>query len=303
EWLERIRLRRLEAKKMDHFIRACRQEELPLLDNWQENMLNKDTEILLELQSKHEKEHKEAYDEALREKQIFQVAISGKNEWIEEQLKTRRVAYEEAFAIQKKRILAQLKTSKIKRARERKEAYERQKREDADAQEKEEEERKQREALELEKQLKEEKRRKLDEIQEKQRLKELEIEEREKNRGNLTKREDDFSIWRSSAASGGPPQGRPTSEATTAAEVSSKPKFLRGISAANREERERNVVQPREMATGDEGSWRTEGKVGEERRPTSKEVFRRKGGSAQTNGVRETSDDAFSNLRSQGNRR
>ncbi|KAF8820028.1 hypothetical protein IE077_003664, partial [Cardiosporidium cionae] len=273
EWLERIRLRRLEAKKMDHFIRAC--------------------------------QHKEAYDDALLEKQVFEVVVSAKDDWMKERMKTRQVEYKEELAKQKERVLTQLKDLKIKRARERKEAYEQKKRVEAETQEKEEEERKQREALELEKQIKEEKRKKLDEIQEKQRQKELEIEEREKNRStHFVKKEDDFQVWRSSTASG-PTQGAATSETTTA-EVSSRPKFLRGISTSNRgEERERNAFQQRESAVAaDEGSWRMESKAsGEERRSTNKEAFRRKGGSAQTNGVCETSDEVFSNLRSQGNRR
>lgn len=54
ERLNRVRQRRANFRRVCHFIRACREEERPLLEKWREDQLKKDTEILLQLQTRHE---------------------------------------------------------------------------------------------------------------------------------------------------------------------------------------------------------------------------------------------------------
>eukprot|EP00921_Rhytidocystis_pertsovi_P012730 GHVQ01020680.1.p1 GENE.GHVQ01020680.1~~GHVQ01020680.1.p1 ORF type:complete len:303 (+),score=79.33 GHVQ01020680.1:577-1485(+) len=119
ERIERVRQRRGEAKRMDHFVRACREEEIPLLESWKSKIQEADTAVLLELQSKHEEEHKAAFEEALNEKQMFEYVVPYKEEFIAERMSARRVEYETARAEQTARLTDVLKTQKTLRAKER----------------------------------------------------------------------------------------------------------------------------------------------------------------------------------------
>eukprot|EP00922_Rhytidocystis_sp_ex-Travisia-forbesii_P049216 GHVS01073300.1.p1 GENE.GHVS01073300.1~~GHVS01073300.1.p1 ORF type:complete len:847 (-),score=149.92 GHVS01073300.1:83-2623(-) len=120
ERIERIKQRRLEAKRTDHFVRACREEEEEALNNWKEQILNGDTGSLLQLQSKVEQEHRATFEEGLVEKQRFEYAVDFKTDWIAEKMITRAEEYEEGKKEQTERLAIRYRVEKIERAQERK---------------------------------------------------------------------------------------------------------------------------------------------------------------------------------------
>eukprot|EP00922_Rhytidocystis_sp_ex-Travisia-forbesii_P055193 GHVS01081741.1.p1 GENE.GHVS01081741.1~~GHVS01081741.1.p1 ORF type:complete len:845 (+),score=114.33 GHVS01081741.1:163-2697(+) len=120
ERLERIKQRRLEAKRMDHFVRACREVETDAMDELKSNVLKTDTEALLQLQSKYEQEHRAAFEEALVEKQRFEYAGDFKSEWLADKMIARRVQFEAGKQEQDERLALKCKEDKIERAKLRK---------------------------------------------------------------------------------------------------------------------------------------------------------------------------------------
>ncbi|PHJ17525.1 eukaryotic initiation factor-3 subunit, partial [Cystoisospora suis] len=123
ERIIRLRQRRQNYRRVCHFIRACREEELPLLIKWQEDQLKSDTLILLDMQNKHEEEHKAAFEAALEEKQIFEVVTPDKEQWVGEKLRERQEDFEKQARDQHLRLVNVLKQQKIQRARARRDEH------------------------------------------------------------------------------------------------------------------------------------------------------------------------------------
>lgn len=180
ERIARLRQRRQNFRRVCHFIRACREEELPLLIKWQEEQLARDTQILLDMQNRHEEEHKAAFEAALEEKQIFEVVKGDKEDWVTEKLADRQKEFEKQAQEQRERLLSVLRQAKIQRARARKEEHLKKLKIEVERKRMEEEQKKYLEQLEKKRQEEEAKAKRLAEQAEKQRQRELEIEEKQR---------------------------------------------------------------------------------------------------------------------------
>ncbi|KAL8269910.1 hypothetical protein Esti_006167 [Eimeria stiedai] len=176
ERLLRVRQRRLNFKKVCHFVRACREEELPLLDAWAQKQLDQDTQILQYLQNKHEEEHRAAFAAALEEKTAFECFKDDKEVWVTAQLQQRQQQFAAAAAQQRQRLILMLQQQKIHRARERREEALRKQRQLEEQRRVEEEEKRYLEELEKQRAEEETKQKRLAELAEKQRQREREIE-------------------------------------------------------------------------------------------------------------------------------
>ncbi|EPR61713.1 putative eukaryotic initiation factor-3 subunit 10, partial [Toxoplasma gondii GT1] len=180
ERIARLRQRRQNFRRVCHFIRACREEELPLLIRWQEEQLARDTQILLDMQNRHEEEHKAAFEAALEEKQIFEVVKEDKEKWVAEKIAVRQKDFEQQAQEQRERLLHVLRQAKIQRARARKEEHLKKLKIEVERKRMEEEQKKYLEQLEKKRQEEEAKAKRLAEQAEKQRQRELEIEEKQR---------------------------------------------------------------------------------------------------------------------------
>ncbi|OEH79685.1 eukaryotic translation initiation factor 3 subunit 10 [Cyclospora cayetanensis] len=178
ERLLRVRQRRLNFKRVCHFIRACREEELPLLDEWAKKQLETDKQILTQLQYKHEEEHRAAFAAALEEKTAFEGIQEDKRLWVARQLQQRREGFAAAAAEQRQRLIRMLQIQKIQRARERREEAIRKQRQLEEQRRIEEEQRRFLEERERQRAEEEAKEKRLLEIAERQRQRDLEIEVR-----------------------------------------------------------------------------------------------------------------------------
>lgn len=176
ERLLRVRQRRLNFKKVCYFIRACREEELPLLEEWAKRQLEEDTKILMHLQHKHEEEHRAAFTAALEEKSAFECVREDKEIWIANQLQQRQQQFEAAAAEQRQRLLRMLQIQKVQRARERRDEAIRLKRQQEEQRRMEEEHKRYLEDMERQRAEEEAREKRLLEIAERQRQRELEIE-------------------------------------------------------------------------------------------------------------------------------
>ncbi|XP_058515697.1 uncharacterized protein LOC131479143, partial [Ochotona princeps] len=180
EKLARQRQRRQNYRRVCHFIRACREEELPLLMRWQEETLAQDSEILLEMQTKQEEEHKAAFQAALEEKQVFEVIKKDKEAWVAARLEERQKEFEVQAQQQRERLTEVLKQQKIQRARVRKEEHFKRLKLEAERRRMEEEQKRYLEQMEKKRQEEETKARRLAELAERQMQRELEVEEKQR---------------------------------------------------------------------------------------------------------------------------
>nr|AAY83303.1 eukaryotic translation initiation factor 3-like [Babesia sp. WA1] len=192
ERMEIIKQRKAEVKRIDHFVRAVREMEMKLYQQWQDRVYEQDTQILLEFQKQRESKHKLECEQAKQEKEAFTLVAPEKNEWVEERMALRREEYQEEVEKQRQRLIEQLKRDKIQRAYDRKVAEMRRLEEERLLQEKLERERE----LELARQREEEQREKLLQQAEKQRAKELEIERRLLQQNSSRPSEPAADSWR-----------------------------------------------------------------------------------------------------------
>ncbi|XP_026190697.1 eukaryotic translation initiation factor 3 subunit A [Cyclospora cayetanensis] len=200
ERLLRVRQRRLNFKRVCHFIRACREEELPLLDEWAKKQLETDKQILTQLQYKHEEEHRAAFAAALEEKTAFEGIQEDKRLWVARQLQQRREGFAAAAAEQRQRLIRMLQIQKIQRARERREEAIRKQRQLEEQRRIEEEQRRFLEERERQRAEEEAKEKRLLEIAERQRQRDLEIEAKHglANRESTGRRNDAQTVSRKS---------------------------------------------------------------------------------------------------------
>jgi len=172
---ERIKQRKLEAKKVDHLVRALREEEIACLDEWVKHTAKLDAESLQEVGEKQRRDDKTAFDEAQNEKKQFLMFIPYKAIWVKNKLEHRINEFEEKLRLQKGRLIKTIKAQKNERARERRrEAREEIQREEEKLK-KDEEDRKRAEEVARRKKEDEEKRRKENETVAIQKQKEDEV--------------------------------------------------------------------------------------------------------------------------------
>ena len=69
---DRLRIRKIEQRKLEHFIRAIRLEEIPLLNEWSKEIKNSDNELLKLIQKLQNEEDEKDNNYYLEEKDIFE---------------------------------------------------------------------------------------------------------------------------------------------------------------------------------------------------------------------------------------
>mmetsp|Transcript_114761 Transcript_114761/g.180710 ORF Transcript_114761/g.180710 Transcript_114761/m.180710 type:complete len:1113 (+) Transcript_114761:62-3400(+) len=240
EQQNKVRDRKNERKRVDHVARAFREEERSKLDDWQEEVEEKDNEILNEAEDREYERLKEEHGKKIAEKKFLSEFASVKEEWMEEQLKDR---YEEHLAMvkeQTKKNQEKAVQAKIQRARDRKEK------------ERKENERK---AADKRRQEEDEKRRKREE--ERRQQEEQEEAEREAERIKLEeerKQEEDAKREKRRAEQKAMDEMRERAEAKRKAREAELEAKAQGRSEEPEPERRRPERQ--EKPTDDTGSWR-----------------------------------------------
>ncbi|GIX66162.1 eukaryotic translation initiation factor 3 subunit 10 [Babesia caballi] len=170
--------RRAEVKRLDHFVRALREHEQELYPEWQKQVLEADTQQLLEVQNRRVAMWREDSEAMKVQKDALIEVIAEKEKWVGNHMRQRQEVFDAAMEDQRARFRRIMTADKIRRARDRR-TEELRRRQEEEEERRLEEERIQREMEEKRKQEEEaERQRKLMEIAEKQRAKELEIQRR-----------------------------------------------------------------------------------------------------------------------------
>lgn len=176
---ERIKQRKMEAKRLDHLARAYRLEEVPLINEWHRETVKSDVELNKKLHESYLLKMEEVKKEINMEKEVLRNLVPLLNTWKEKQMEIRKVELQDALKSQRQRCIKKIKDLKISRAKiRRNEAIERRLHEEEQKRREEEARREEEEArlLEEAKRQKEEKRLKLQRQFEMQRKREEEIE-------------------------------------------------------------------------------------------------------------------------------
>ncbi|KAH8742112.1 hypothetical protein FG386_003439 [Cryptosporidium ryanae] len=187
---ERIKQRRMEAKRLDHLARAYRLEEIPLINEWHKETVKSDIELNKKLHESYLLRMEEVKEEINLEKEALRNLVPLLDTWKQKQIEIRKVELENALKCQRQRCIKKIKDLKISRAKirrneaiERKLHEEEQKRREEEAKKEEEEAR----ILEEAKRQKEEKRLKLQRQFEIQKKREEEIEAKLQAQANSSK--------------------------------------------------------------------------------------------------------------------
>ncbi|EAN33479.1 PCI domain protein [Theileria parva strain Muguga] len=180
--------RRNEVRKVEHFLRAVREADKQLYDAYLEDLVKRDTALLLEVQKSREDKYKQNAEAMRQEKILFKSFEAEKQQWVEKQLQSRKKEHQSKVDAQNARFKKMLVEEKIARAKMRYNQEQlrlEQKRKEEQLRL---EQKRKEEELRLEQKRKEEELRKrreqelhrqrLDEIAEIQRQKQLEIERR-----------------------------------------------------------------------------------------------------------------------------
>ncbi|OII71256.1 translation initiation factor 3 [Cryptosporidium ubiquitum] len=176
---ERIKQRKQEAKRLDHLARAYRLEEIPLINEWNNKIIQSDKELHKQLQDSYLLKIEEIKKEAHKEKEILKTILPYLNNWRDKQLEIRKEELMDELKVQRLRCIKKIKELKISRAKiRRNEAIEKKLHEEEQRRKEEEAKREEEEArlLEEAKRQKEEKRLKMQRQLEIQRKREEEIE-------------------------------------------------------------------------------------------------------------------------------
>ncbi|EEA05082.1 uncharacterized protein CMU_041540 [Cryptosporidium muris RN66] len=120
---ERIRQRKMEAKRLDHLARAFRTEEIPLLRKWREETIIKDKILNENLQERYQIELNTARKEARSERELLKNLLPYLNKWKEAQLEVRKDELKRELESQKYRCIKKIKEMKIARAKVRRNEY------------------------------------------------------------------------------------------------------------------------------------------------------------------------------------
>uniref|UniRef100_A0A0G4FH57 PCI domain-containing protein n=1 Tax=Chromera velia CCMP2878 TaxID=1169474 RepID=A0A0G4FH57_9ALVE len=139
ERAERIKLRKLEAKRVDHLVRALRTEEQPFLQKWQKTTQESDTKFVEEQELIREKTAKERFDAEKELKASLKPCEKVVNVWLEERMKGRIAQHQRDLAEQTARLQQEVLRNKIARARERRRREDMRRREEEERQRLEEE--------------------------------------------------------------------------------------------------------------------------------------------------------------------
>merc|ERR1711957_445724 len=94
---EKIRLRKMESKRVDHIARAMREEERPLLDNWADDVEDEDQKFLDRAEAKNADAQEQAHEEGLKEKTVLMVFQSKKDDWVASKMKDRKLEHRKAM--------------------------------------------------------------------------------------------------------------------------------------------------------------------------------------------------------------
>lgn len=113
----------METKRVEHLVRALREEEAPALEAWKENTRKTDMAFLAEVQTQEEEEKKRQWGEAQELRQIFIDIKPYKDAWCAEQKEQREVLWEKQKQDRFARIKQVLKLQKIERARARRQVH------------------------------------------------------------------------------------------------------------------------------------------------------------------------------------
>ncbi|CEM02079.1 unnamed protein product [Vitrella brassicaformis CCMP3155] len=125
---EKIRQRKLEAKRVDHLARALREEELPLLQERLVKIQEEDKQYHDVLNQNYMQEHKQSHDALVAEKNLFVPVKPYRESWIERQMEGKREELEAKRREARQEIRNMIIERKIHRARERKEQAEEERR-------------------------------------------------------------------------------------------------------------------------------------------------------------------------------
>lgn len=116
---EKIRQRKLEAKRVDHLARALREEERTLLEDWAETVDIEDGKFLEKAESRDKEEQMAVHLESLKERDLLRPFREAKDDWVRNKLDNRWGEFEDAKRAQEDRLILKVAQNKIKRARER----------------------------------------------------------------------------------------------------------------------------------------------------------------------------------------
>lgn len=109
----------METKRVEHLVRALREEEAPLLEAWKEETRIVDEAFLAEVQAQEDEEKKQKWNEAQELRQSLIDIKPYKDEWFDIQIKQREALWEKQKKERLMRIKVILKSRKIDRARKR----------------------------------------------------------------------------------------------------------------------------------------------------------------------------------------
>lgn len=114
---EKYRQRRAEAKKMDHLIRAVREKEMELIEEYKSKVLERDKMLLAEAQARREEKYANESAALEEEKRCLALAQDVKKLWVSRKLEEMRPIVEQKRAEQLKRLIGEIKAAKIARSR------------------------------------------------------------------------------------------------------------------------------------------------------------------------------------------
>lgn len=109
-------MRRLETKRVEYLVRALREEEAPVLKEWEQQMKESDDRRLEEIRQRDADEQKKVWLEAQELRQILLEIKPFKDEWVKQNLSIRKVEWEQKKKERHERIKKVLKAKKIERA-------------------------------------------------------------------------------------------------------------------------------------------------------------------------------------------
>merc|ERR1719265_2971215 len=132
---EKIRQRKLEAKRIDHLGRAIRQEERDKLQDWGDYIHEKDEEFIEMHEEKMAEKQRIAHEAGLEEKRLLSKFLEAKQKWVDELLGERWEEFQKKSKEQISRCEQIVVENKIKRARVAKAKFDEEKAEERKQQE------------------------------------------------------------------------------------------------------------------------------------------------------------------------
>merc|ERR1740121_2976987 len=116
---EKIRQRKLESKRVDHLVRACREEESHLLGELKEKVEKEDRAYLDKAEANAVEEQRQKHKESLIERDMLIGYQNQVDDWQEGKLKIRREEHDQKVEERKDRVFKAIVANKIARAKQR----------------------------------------------------------------------------------------------------------------------------------------------------------------------------------------